>query len=78
MQGTIKRNNVLEPMSPYYGCHHTQAPNKFKSNAVHHSKGWPSFPMRMSMKCRYDRKHQDERCKGCKVEYDAEYVDSLK
>ena len=38
----------------------------------------PNWPHVMSFKCRYDNKHKDERCNGCQVEYDQEYVDSLK
>ena len=77
MQGTIRRNNVLEPMSPY-GCYSDTPKLRVSSFFVRNGNMKAEWPHRMTVACRYDRKHQDERCKGCKVEYDAEYVDSLK
>lgn len=80
MQGTIRRNNVLEPMSPY-GCYSDTPKLRVPWIGVMHGQATessPSWPHVMSSKCRYDRKHQDERCEGCKVEYDAEYVANLR
>ena len=70
MQGTIRRNNVLEPMSPY-GCW-----NKPRVRTVRHGGGvvgtgpeWEDFG---SPGCNYDRKPGgssrhgvDGRCIGC-------------
>lgn len=79
MKGTIRRNNVLEDTPPY-GCHSMYTPDKYKFPVRHGAKPFTKvkWEHRMSTKCRYDRKHQDERCKGCKVEYDAEYVANLR
>lgn len=68
MQGTIRRNGVLEPMSPY-GCWNTE-----RLPVVAHSQDasvtWPDVFMKG--KCPYDRSPHgnsrhgvDERCVGC-------------
>lgn len=61
MQGTIRRNGVLEPMSPY------SCINKPRLETVSHSQDatvtWPDVFMRGP--CPYDKKATDERCAGC-------------
>lgn len=80
MKGTIKRNNVLQPMMSY-GCHSDKPTERVVRGLVRHGNGSPkneAWPHYMSRKCRYDNKFKDERCEGCQVDYDQEYVDALK
>jgi len=72
MEGTIRVNNVLQPMMPY-GCY-----NRVILPFVFNGDMTVSWNHRMSTKCRYDRKNQDKRCTGCKTEYDDEYVRALR
>lgn len=74
MIGTIRRNNVLEPMSPY-GCYQRLEVRQVMT--VQHSSGKTSWPMRMSTSCRYDQRAHDQRCAGCAKPYDNDYVESL-
>lgn len=75
MEGTLKRNNVLEPMSPY-GCHSDNAPTKFKEPLL--TNGRVVWPHRMSVECRYDKALGDIRCGECKHRWDSAYVEGLK
>lgn len=74
MQGTIRRNNVLEPMTGYL-CNIKLHVSPI--DTVYHSSGKASWPMRMSTECRYDMRQKDERCEGCVRPWDREYVESL-
>lgn len=78
-KGTIRINGELKPMMPY-GCWSDKlmlrcAPMVSHGNGNADSPMWPN---RFSVACRYDQHHKDERCTGCKVEKDVEYIDSLK
>ena len=79
MQGTIKRNNVLEPMAPY-GCFD----RKIVEIVAHGNRqeGYVSWPHTMSVSCRYDMRQTDERCRKdgreCNVSWDEAYLESLK
>jgi hypothetical protein len=79
MKGTIRRNGVLEPLSPY-GCF-----DRGINMIVRHGNGKegnPEWPHTMSVTCRYDKRKQDQRCfkdgRECVVQWDLEYVESLR
>ena len=78
MKGTLRRNNVLEPMSPY-GCFDRQIVEIVRHG---NGNGNPEWPHVMSVTCRYDKRQQDQRCRKdgreCVVQWDLEYVESLK
>lgn len=75
MEGTLKRNNILEPMSPY-GCHSSQAPNRFKESLI--TNGRVVWSHRMSTECRYDKAPTDARCSECGHKWDNVYVEGLR
>lgn len=78
MDGTIRINGELKPMMPY-GCW-SDAEILRCSPMVSHGNGGegsPFWPNVMSSLCRYDRSANDERCRGCNVIKDIEYVEGL-
>lgn len=62
MNGTIRRNGVLEPMTPY------SCINKPRLESVAHSQDasvtWPDIFIKGP--CPYDKKKVDIRCEGCR------------